>query len=290
MDLTGKTVVVTGANSGIGLETSKALAAAGGHIVMACRDPQRGGVALQAVEAHLAAGAAELATPGTRGADLAGSAEVRELDLASFASIDAFADALPGSVHVLVNNAGVYRRRRSETANGLEATFGTNHVGHFLLTERLVPHMPAGGRVVVVSSRAHAHGRIYLHDLQRQQRLYIGWQAYADSKLANVLFARELARRHPRILANSLHPGVSMTGIFREAPSWIRVLGRPLTDSAAAIAATQIKLAGSPAVAGMTGLFWREEAPTDPAPRAQDDDMARRLWEATEALVEAYEA
>ncbi len=258
----GKRIVVTGANSGVGLETSRALARQGHRVVMACRDAGRADAARQDI----------LETVPE--ADL----EVHDLDLADLASIDAFAAGM-GSIDVLVNNAGLYSPRRRTTADGFELTFGVNHLGTFALTQRMLPRLREHGRVVTVASRAHRLGRLRFDDLHRERRPYVGWFAYADSKLANILFARALAQRMgDRIDSNSLHPGVSVTNIFASAPALVRGILRPFADSAADIARTSVLLASSPEVAGVTGGYWQDEAPRTPWRRARDDTLAQRLW------------
>ena len=171
-DQRGRTVVVTGASSGLGQATAAAFALAGAHVVLAVRDAARG----------------ERAAAG-----MTGSTEVRRLDLADLASVRAFAAAWEGPLDVLVNNAGVMAVPRGRTVDGFETQLGTNHLGHFALTNLLLRHI--ADRVVTVSSAAHRHGRIDLEDLNWQQRRYRRWAAYGQSKLANLLFTLELERR-----------------------------------------------------------------------------------------------
>ena len=176
-DLTGQTAVVTGANSGIGLETAKALTARGARVIIAVRDEAKGRTAAEGMHG-----------PGTT--------EVRPLDLASLDSVRAFAKAWDGGpVDLLINNAGVMLPPLTRTTDGFELQFGTNHLGHFALTNLLLPHITAHGRVVTVSSGAHRYGKIDFDDLNWEHRRYRRWRAYGQSKLANLLFTMELQRR-----------------------------------------------------------------------------------------------
>jgi NAD(P)-dependent dehydrogenase (short-subunit alcohol dehydrogenase family) len=193
-DLTGRRFLVTGANSGIGLAAAKALGAAGAHVVLAVRDVAKG---------ETAAGA------------IPGSHEVRRLDLADLASVRAFADGWEGELDVLVNNAGVMATPLKRTADGFELQLGTNHLGHFALTNLLLPHVT--GRVVTVASGAHRSGRIDLDDLNWERKGYNRWRAYGQSKLSNLLFTLELQRRlidaGSPLLAVAAHPGWAATNL-----------------------------------------------------------------------------
>ena len=191
---TGRTVVVTGGNSGLGLATARALAAAGARVVLAVRDTTRG--------AQAAAG-------------LPGQVEVRRLDLADLTSVRAFAQAWTGDLDVLVANAGIMAVPEARTADGFELQFGTNHLGHFALTNLLLPRVT--DRVVTVSSGLHASGRIVLEDLNWERREYSATGAYAQSKLANLLFTLELQRRLTAagspVRATAAHPGWAATNL-----------------------------------------------------------------------------
>ncbi|MEM6929575.1 MAG: oxidoreductase, partial [Myxococcota bacterium] len=182
-DQRGRVVVVTGANSGIGLEAARMLAKAGAHVVLACRNPAKAQAARDAIAAEI------------HGASLA----VRPLDLADLASVRTFAEAFRDEhdgLDVLVNNAGIMAIPRRETADGFEMQLGTNHLGHFALTGQLLPELLArpGSRIVNVASEAHRIGRMDFSDLQGQES-YAAWPAYGQSKLANLLFTAELDRR-----------------------------------------------------------------------------------------------
>ncbi|MHA6695940.1 oxidoreductase [Homoserinimonas sp. A520] len=276
-DLTGKTVIVTGANSGIGFEAARAFAAHGAHVVLAVRDEVKG---------HAAA------------AVIGGSVEVRRLDLASLASVRQFAEDWNGDIHTLVNNAGVMIPPLGRTADGFELQLGINHLGHFALTNLLVPYVT--GRVVTVASGAHRAGTIDFEDLNWKRRKYgNGSAGYAQSKLANLLFAIELQRRleasGSTVLAMAAHPGMAATNLGSHSGSAIMtfigaVVVRLFAQDAAGgatptlFAATAQLPGGSYAGPGnareMTGaptLVGRSDA-------AKDLATARRLWEASEEL------
>ena len=196
-DQSGRTALVTGANSGLGFWTTVALARKGARVLMACRNPAKAEAALQRVRAE---------APGAQ-------AELVALDLASLASVEQCADEVGSRVtklDVLVNNAGVMAVPEARTEDGFEMQLGTNHLGHFALTGRLFPLLQ-GGRVVTVSSGAHKPGRIRFDDLMAE-RGYKPWRAYSQSKLANLLFTAELDRRHGDVvLAAAAHPGYAAT-------------------------------------------------------------------------------
>jgi NAD(P)-dependent dehydrogenase (short-subunit alcohol dehydrogenase family) len=233
LDLTGKTYVVTGGNSGIGLSTVEQLAKQGATVVLACRRTADG----ERVKADIMA-------RGVRG-----RIEVSELDLASLASVRAFAErvlAAHPAIHGLVNNAGVMNTPKGKTKDGFETQFGTNHLGHFLLTELLLDRLKASApaRIVNLSSCYHdiaqgRKGKIHFEDLHYDQHAYDGWDAYAQSKLANVLHAQELAARldGTGVTAVSVHPGWVRTRLMRSSmPLWIQdYLMRPFFQMAGMI-------------------------------------------------------
>lgn len=276
-DLTGRTAVVTGANSGIGLTAADALARAGAHVVFAVRDPERGRAAA---------------------ASMTGSTEVRRLDLADLSSVREFAAEWRGELHLLVNNAGVMMVPEQRTRDGFEMQFGTNHLGHFALTNLLLPHIT--DRVVTVSSGAHRWGdaRIRLDD-PNWTTGYHPNQAYAQSKLANLLFTLELQRRLTEsgspVRALAAHPGYSATNLQSHAASsaarlFMRFGNRFLAqdDRAGALptlyAATQ-DLPGASYV-GPDGFGELRGAPTlvGRSAAASDTGVARRLWGLSEEL------
>lgn len=197
-DLAGRTILITGATSGIGKATAVAVAARGARVVLAVRNTDKG----RRVAAHL---------PGAAGFHV-----VRELDLAHLDSVRRFADESTEQIDVLVNNAGVSESALHRTRDGFESQFGTNHLGHFLLTTLLLPQITS--RVVTVSSQAERMGRLNLEDLNWHRRAYAGGRAYADSKLANLMFTLELARRLSEagspVRAIAAHPGLVVTPIY----------------------------------------------------------------------------
>ncbi len=263
--MAGRTVLVTGATSGIGLETARALAGMGARVVLGVRDAARG-----------AAVAEEIARAG-------GAAEVLPVDFSSFASVREAARQYLRSheaLDVLVNNAGTAVARREATDDGHERTWQTNFLGAYLLTRLLLPALrrTPRSRVVNVASDAHRTGRIDWGNLELE-RGYGAYRAYANTKLALILFTRELARREPGIAVTALHPGAIATQIWRPLPGPIRWLIGAILPPAARGAAPVVRLASDPKLAGVTGRYFsrfREAAPTRAA--ANDADAAR-LWE-----------
>jgi NAD(P)-dependent dehydrogenase (short-subunit alcohol dehydrogenase family) len=278
-DVTGKTVLVTGATSGIGLDASVDLARRGAQVLMVGRDGPRTEAAVADAKAR------------------SGSKEVSHFlcDFSSQAQIRGLAEAVRSRhdrLHVLVNNAGGVNARRHLTVDGIEATFAVNHLGYFLLTnllsERLVRSAPA--RVVTVASIGHRQGTLDFDDLGFE-RGYSIMRAYSRSKLANVLFAAELARRlaGTGVTSNSVHPGSVDTNIWSGAPWWakpfIGLLLRPSFVSAEKGAAAVVRLAVDPALAEVSGEYFEEGERTPPAPLGRDVALARRLWETSARLV-----
>jgi NAD(P)-dependent dehydrogenase (short-subunit alcohol dehydrogenase family) len=274
--MAGRTFVITGANSGIGLAAARELGGAGARVVLAVRDRARGEQAAASV-------------PGSR--------EVRELDLADLSSIHAFADDWEGGVDVLVNNAGVMATPRRRTKDGFELQIGTNHLGHFALTNLLLPRIT--DRVVTVASNAHRTGRIELDDLNWERRGYQRWRAYGQSKLANLLFTLELQRRLDEVgsplRALAAHPGYAATNLQARTENVVQntlmALGNRLfaqSDEMGALptlyAATQDLPGGS--YVGPGGFHEQRGHPTlvGRSPAASDPETARRLWELSEQL------
>jgi NAD(P)-dependent dehydrogenase (short-subunit alcohol dehydrogenase family) len=275
-NLDGRTVIVTGANSGIGRITARDLAAAGAHVVLAVRDTGKGDAAA---------------------ATMTGSVEVRPLNLASLASVRAFAAGWDGDIDLLINNAGVMIPPFSRTEDGFELQMGTNHFGHFALTNLLLPHVK--DRVVTVSSTAHKRGKIDFDDLNWTTRAYKPWPAYSQSKLANLLFTKELQRRLTQVgspvVATAAHPGYAATNLqFHSGggamESFMKVGNRVLaqSDEQGALPTEYAALADLPgdSFAGPDGLLEMRGAPklVGRTKRAQDADAARRLWTVSEEL------
>ena len=279
-DLTGKTAIVTGASSGIGLATAKALVAHGARVILAVRDEAKGRNAAKAM-------------PGP------GGAEVAVLDLASLDSVRAFArDWSRQPVDLLINNAGVMIPPLSRTADGFELQFGTNHLGHFALTNLLLPNVT--GRVVTVSSSAHRYGRIDFDDLNWERRRYRAWRAYGQSKLANLLFTAELQRRLTEagspVLSMAAHPGYAATNLQSHSDSRLMefamgTLGNRLVAQDAASGALPTLYAATAELPGNTfagpsgfGGLRGAPAPCARSKAASDAEVARRLWQVSESL------
>jgi len=270
-----KTVVVTGASSGIGLETSRALAAQGHRIVMVVRNLAKAQEAADSIRAATPGAQVEILT-----ADLYAMAEVRRVA----AEIRA---RLP--VDVLVNNAGLIHDRRELTVDGFERTFALNHLAAFLLTYELREHITEGGRVVTVSSNGHRYAYFKWNDLATMQRWPGGILAYGTSKLCNIWFAREASKRLAarKITSNSLHPGAVASNFGASGSIVMRVgtrLARPLLLTSEEGARTSVHLATSPDVEGVTGEFFAKSRVAKPSRQARDDDAAVRLWELSEQL------
>jgi NAD(P)-dependent dehydrogenase (short-subunit alcohol dehydrogenase family) len=268
-DLSGRTVVVTGASSGIGIPTTSELARAGARVVLAVRNVAKGEAVARTI---------------------AGRTDVRHLELTSLASIREFAAAWTGDLDILVNNAGIMLVPEGRTEDGFELHIGTNHLGHFALTNLLLPHIT--DRVVTISSPLHARGRIDIDDLNWERRTYNASRAYADSKQANVLFTLELQRRlaaeGSNVRAVSAHPGIARTNLgahltgVRGAVAGIatRVMAQDAEHGAlpTLYAATQ-DIPGNSFV-GPNGLGHLRGHPevVQPSKASQDPALARRLW------------
>lgn len=288
VDLSGRTALVTGATHGIGRKTALALADLGATVLAHGRDEEAG--------ERLAA---ELDSVGPDGADAA----FLRADFASQAAVHDLADAVTDRVDrldVLVNNAGAHFRRGRLTDDGVEATFAVNHLAPFVLTNRLAPLLPADGRVVTVSSEVHRRHREDFSGV-RSAADYDGLDAYARSKLANVLFALELAKRLDGPTSNCCHPGfVPGSSLWRDASPPVKLVVGALAalpdavteafaDTPVSAAATQTYLAAAPAVAGVTGEYFRDRAPATPSERARDRRLRERLWERSVELTDLAE-
>ncbi|HEY3186429.1 MAG TPA: oxidoreductase [Solirubrobacteraceae bacterium] len=275
-NLDGRTVVVTGANSGIGRIAARELARAGARVTLAVRDTAKGERAA---------------------ADMPGAVDVRALDLADLASVRAFAEGWPGDLDVLINNAGVMATPETRTKDGFELQIGTNHLGHFALTNLLLPRIR--DRVVTVSSGAHRLGKIRLDDLNWERGGYSRWQAYGQSKLANLLFTGELQRRltgaGSDVRAVAAHPGYAATNLQQHTGSFIQnaimaISNRVIAQSEdmgalpTLYAATQ-DIPGDSYV-GPDGFQEQRGHPTlvGRSGAARDRATAERLWELSEQL------
>jgi NAD(P)-dependent dehydrogenase (short-subunit alcohol dehydrogenase family) len=264
LDLSGKVVVVTGASSGLGIETARALAAHGAEVVMAVRDPAR------------AAGA--LDTVGPNG-------HLVTLDLASLDAVRTGAVAILEScprVDVLVNNAGVMATPEERTADGFDLQLGTNHLGHFLLTALLAPALAAGSRVVNVTSRGHFISGMHWDDPHYRTRPYNKWEAYGQSKTANVLFTRGLAQRGRT--AYAVHPGMIVSGLYRYLPDDERAAVIDERPAGAEQTVKTVEQGAATSVWGATadgipsGSYLADCQVAEAAPHATDPDEVERFW------------
>ena len=276
VDLIGRVCVVTGATRGLGLAAATALAGMGANVVLLGRDRERGEAAAQ--------WARESAAPG-------GDASFVSLDLASLASVCAAAAEIASrhdAVHVLVNNAGVHLRSRAVTPDGFEMTWAVNHLGPFLFTSQLLPQLRAAkaARVVTVTSRFAQFGRVLPGEIGTA-RASSGLRAYCDTKLANMLFTIELARRleGTSVVANCVHPGVVATDLMRAWPRWIRRTWEWSLRTPASGASPIVRLAASASVAGVTGRYFIRERRASFPRRARGARLGEELWEASEELV-----
>ena len=283
----GRTVLITGASAGIGFETARVLAGRGAKVVLACRNEAAATAAMQRIQAVVPAASLELVS----------------LDLASLDSVRAAADEIRTrfqQLDLLINNAGVMTPPYSRTADGFELQFGTNHLGHFALTGLVIDRLRAvpGARIVTVASLMHKRGKINFEDLQFE-RGYRRSPAYAQSKLANLMFTYELQRRlaasDARAVAVAAHPGVSRTNLDRHLPGWVRSAYRAvngvMTQDAASGALPTLRAATDPTVIGgqyygPAGLGEVRGHPVlvKSAAQSHDPQIQRRLWEESERL------
>jgi NAD(P)-dependent dehydrogenase (short-subunit alcohol dehydrogenase family) len=277
--LDNHTAIITGANSGIGRAAARALAGAGAHVVLAVRDTGKGARAAASIQ---------------------GSTEVRPLDLASLESVRQFAADWDGPIDLLINNAGVMVPPLSRTADGFELQFGTNHLGHFALTNLLLEHVT--GRVVTVSSTGHRIGKIDFEDLNWERKPYKAWRAYGQSKLANLLFTAELQRRltasGSTVIATAAHPGYAATNLQfhsgRRSMDFINRIGNRLLaqdEDGGALPTLYAAVADVPgnSFAGPGGFMEQRGAPklVQRSKAARDVAVAARLWDASVGLTGA---
>jgi len=277
MDWKARTIVVTGATSGIGRATALGLAKLDSRLILVGRD----------------AGRAEETIAAIRGATGRKDVEIVLGDFASQTDVRRVADELLArtqAIHVLVNNAGVTMLKRTTTPDGLETTFAVNHLGYFLLTGLLLPRLRAGApaRIVNVASDAHRFGKLDLDDLQNEKG-FAAMRVYGQSKTANILFTRELARRleGTGVTVNALHPGAVATRLGRGNGPLFDLLQRAVgifMRSPERGAETSIHLASAPELERVTGRYFVDKREKQPSPHATDDATARRLWEISEKL------
>ncbi|XP_007892576.2 retinol dehydrogenase 13 isoform X1 [Callorhinchus milii] len=282
--VSGKTIIITGANTGIGKAAARELAGRGARIIMGCRDMEK----------------CEAAAREIRGESLNHHVYARHLDLASLQSVRHFVSKFNKEeerLDVLINNAAVMRCPHWETEDGFEMQLGVNHLGHFLLTNLLLEKLKKSGnsRIINVSSLAHIVGRIDFNDLNWERKKYDTKAAYCQSKLANVLFTRELAKKlqGSGVTTNAVHPGVTNTELGRHTgmhnsnfsstmlgPFFLMLVKSPILG-----AQSYVYLAVAEELEGVSGKYFDVMKQKDPAPQALDDETARRLWEISAKLV-----
>jgi len=278
MDLSGKTVVITGATSGIGASAAEALAAQGARVIFTARDAAKAAATLSGLTR---------ANPGA-------AHDFVIADLTTLAHMKTAAEALAakaGTVDVLINNAGAIFSRRQLTPDGLEMTFAVNHMAYFVITEILRPHLAPGARIVSTASVAHQSARLDFEDLtlEKVSPGLFAMVAYGNSKLCNILWTRELAKRlaGTGITANCVHPGGVNTGFGDNLKGVLKAVfsfAKRFMLTPAQGADTLIWLASSPEVAGQTGGYWSKRKRLTPSAAARDDAAARRLWELSARL------
>ncbi|KAM6220411.1 retinol dehydrogenase 14 [Rhynchocyon petersi] len=287
----GKTVLITGANCGLGRATAAELLRLGARVIMGCRDRTRAEEAAGQLRSELSQ------AEGSRTYPDAGELVVKELDLASLRSVRAFCQEVlqeEPRLDVLINNAGIFQCPYMKTEDGFEMQFGVNHLGHFLLTNLLLGLLKssAPSRIVVVSSKLYKYGDINFEDLNSEQS-YNKSFCYSRSKLANILFTRELARRleGTNVTVNVLHPGIVRTNLGRHIN--IPLLVKPLFNLVSWAffktplegAQTSVYLASSPEVEGVSGKYFGDCKEEELLPKATDESVARKLWDISEVMV-----
>ncbi|KAF7666416.1 hypothetical protein LDENG_00108320 [Lucifuga dentata] len=280
--LEGKTVLITGANAGIGKETALDMAHRGARVILACRDMSKAYIAADDIQQQSGNG----------------NVVVKKLDLASLQSVRDLAKDIQENeerLDILINNAGIMMCPKWKTEDGFEMQFGVNHLGHFLLTNCLLNLLKksAPSRIVIISSMAHERGRIDFDDINSDKD-YNSFKTYQASKLANVLFCRELATRlqGTGVTVYSLHPGVIRTELGRHLVhtlalwQWIiAILVSALVKTPREGAQTTIYCAVDESLANVSGLYYSDCAPKTAAPQAQDDATAKKLWELSASMV-----
>ena len=275
-EMTGRVCVITGASRGIGKASAEALASLGASLILVCRRQADGDKVASEISRP------QSPSPDVVAADLSSQSEIRRAA--------ALIGNLHPQIHVLVNNAGVFRRRRELTSDGLEQQFAVNHLAYFLLTNLLLDRLKeaAPSRIINVSSGAHSGSHLDFADLQGE-RGYDGSRAYSQSKLANILFTYELARRlrGSGVTVNCLHPGVIATRLlanYMGIPAAGGALARTFGAKPEKGAETIVYLASSPEVAGISGKYFVDKRPVTSSRESYDEAAARRLWEVSEQL------
>jgi retinol dehydrogenase-12 len=279
-NIEGKQVLVTGASRGIGRATVLGLAKLGANLSLLVRNREAGEKVVEEVRASGSKSRTDLFV-----ADLSSLAEVRRVAKEYTGKHD--------RLDVLINNAGAINMDREVTADGFERTFATNHLAYFLITEQLldVIKKSAPARIINVASEAHRSAKLDFDDLMQKKRSYAGFNAYCNSKLANILFTKELSKRleGANVTVNALHPGVIASGFGRNNKGVfgfiMRNLAGPFLGSEESGARTSVYLASSPEVEGKTGLYWKSCKENEPTKDARDAAMATRLWKVSEELI-----
>lgn len=280
MDMNNKLCVITGANSGIGFETAKELAHQGAFIVMVCRNEDKAEIARQDILSESTGSGVDIVL-----CDFSSQADIRRATkeiMATYKIID-----------VLINNHGFVAGSYNETVEGLEETFGVNHIGYFLFTNLLLDHIKAAdhARIINVASEAHRSASKFNADDLQLKNNYSTWKAYANSKLYNILFTVELAHRlkGTSVTANSLHPGVIASNFGKSSTALIKIfwkIAKPFMKTNKQGAQTTIYLATSDEVAEVNGAYFKDSKVVTPTNQAFDKEAAEKLWEISEALCE----
>lgn len=275
MDLKGKTALVTGSNSGIGWATARALAADGAQVILGCRNLHKAEDAREAIlKLHPKA-----------------AVDVISMDLANIMNIKSAAEVLKrrfSQLDILINNAGVMSLTRQETRDGFELTFGVNHLGTFTLTQALLPLVKAApeGRIVTLSSKLHYRGHMHWDDLYYRTRPYKGWEAYNQSKLANVLMTKALARRlqGSSTATFAVHPGVVATQLGRDYPGWLMSIAKVFMITPEKGARTSLYAATEPGLQKLSGAYFEASKEKKAAAEALSEEHQERLWTLSEEL------
>ncbi len=276
----GRVCLITGASNGIGEATALGLAAMNARVVMVCRNETRGRAAINRIRQSTPLGQLDLLI-----ADLSSQAQIRELAAKVRSDYP--------SLHVLINNAGIFRPRRELSVDGIELTFATNHLAPFLLTQELLGLVQASGegRITTLSSKLHERGKIDFENLELS-RGYSGLKAYSNSKLANVLFTYELAKRleGTGVTANAVHPGGVATGISNGAGFFglLWKILRPILRTPEQGAETSVYVASSQEVDAVSGKYFVDKKPVASSATSHDAALAKKLWDVSEAMVNAH--